>query len=50
MEEMNENQEQEMQQMYQPRPKWQIVLAWIGVIIMVAAVILTYYQIANGGM
>ena len=35
---------------YTPRPKWQIVLAWIGVAIMAASIIMYYWQIANGGM
>ena len=35
---------------YTPRPKWQIILAWIGVAIMVASVIMYYWQIASGGI
>ncbi|MBO5322738.1 MAG: hypothetical protein J6A88_01375 [Oscillospiraceae bacterium] len=35
---------------YTPRPKWQIVLAWIGVAIMAASIIMYYWQIANGGI
>ncbi len=35
---------------YTPRPKWQIVAAWVGVAIMVVAVALYYYHIANGGI
>ena len=50
MEEWKENQEPEVRESYKPRPVWQIVLAWIGVIIMIIGVILTYYHIANGGL
>jgi len=35
---------------YKPRPKWQIVCAWIGVIIMFICVALYYWHIASGGM
>lgn len=35
---------------YTPRPRWQRVLAWIGVGIMILGVILYYYHIARGGM
>ena len=58
MEEILENQEpevqaepefEEQQQRYQPRPRWQIVLAWIGVVIMVALTAMYYYNIATGG-
>ena len=35
---------------YTPRPKWQIVCAWIGIVIMVISVILYYHYIANGGV
>ena len=34
---------------YVPRPKWQIVLAWIGIGIMVVSILLYYWQIASGG-
>ena len=50
MEEMNENMEIQEPQGYKSRPKWQIVLAWIGVVIMIIAVIMTYYHIASGGL
>lgn len=48
MEEKN-LQEQETS-VYEPRPTWQRVLAWIGVGIVVVGVILYYYHIARGGM
>ena len=35
---------------YKPRPKWQIIAAWVGVAIMVVSVALYYYHIANGGI
>jgi len=35
---------------YVPRPRWQIVLAWIGVAFMIVSVLLYYWHIANGGM
>ena len=35
---------------YTPRPKWQIVAAWIGVAIVAVGFILYCWQIANGGM
>ena len=35
---------------YTPRPKWQIVAAWIGVVVMVICVALYYWHIASGGM
>ena len=35
---------------YQPRPQWQIVLAWIGLGIMAVSIFLYYWQIANGGI
>lgn len=34
---------------YTPRPKWQIIAAWVGLAIVVAGVALYYFQIANGG-
>ena len=42
--------EENQQPAYRPRPKWQIILAWVGVAIMVASVIMYYWQIANGGI
>ena len=35
---------------YTPRPKWQIVAAWVGVAIVAAGFILYCWQIANGGI
>ncbi len=34
---------------YTPRPKWQIVAAWIGVAIVAVGFILYCWQIAGGG-
>ena len=50
MEEILDNQEQEIREGYKPRPKWQVWMARIGVVIMIIAVILYYYHIASGGM
>ena len=38
------------QDTYTPRPKWQIVAAWIGVAIVGIGFLLYCWQIANGGM
>ena len=35
---------------YKPRPKWQIVCAWIGIVIVIVAFVLYCWQIATGGM
>ena len=35
---------------YTPRPKWQIVAAWVGIAIVAVGFILYCWQIANGGM
>ena len=35
---------------YTPRPKWQIVAAWIGIAIVAVGFILYCWQIANGGV
>ena len=35
---------------YTPRPKWQIVAAWVGIAIVVAGFVLYCWHIANGGM
>ena len=35
---------------YVPRPKWQIVAAWIGIAIVAVGFILYCWQIANGGL
>ena len=54
---MEENQEQQQEDLleqapnvYKPRPKWQLVCAWIGIAIMIVSFILYCWQIANGGM
>lgn len=41
--------EENQQPAYCPRPKWQIVCAWIGVAIMLVSIALYYWQIAVGG-
>ena len=35
---------------YIPRPKWQIVAAWVGIAIVAVGFLLYCWQIANGGM
>ena len=40
-----ENQE-ENKPLYIPRPKWQIVLAWVALIVFLIGVALYYFQIA----
>jgi len=35
---------------YVPRPRWQIVLAWVGLGIMLVSVALYYIHIAKGGV
>lgn len=35
---------------YVPRPRWQIAAAWVGLAIVIAGVILYYYNIATGGL
>ena len=50
---MEENQEllqEQPREVYKPRPKWQLVCAWIGIVIMVVSFILYCWQIATGGM
>ena len=34
---------------YTPRPKWQIIAAWVGIAIVAVGFILYCWQIANGG-
>lgn len=34
---------------YTPRPKWQIIAAWVGLGIMLVCVALYYWHIASGG-
>lgn len=56
MEENKELNEQELQEEtlksegYTPRPKWQIIAAWLGVAIVAVGFVLYCWQIANGGM
>ena len=50
---MEENREETLEtksEVYRPRPKWQIVCAWIGIAIMIVSFILYCWQIATGGM
>ena len=35
---------------YTPRPKWQIVAAWVGIAVVAIGFILYCLQIANGGL
>ena len=37
------------QDAYTPRPKWQIVAAWVGIVIVAVGFILYCWQIANAG-
>ena len=46
----NQSAEQQTASVYQPRPTWQRVAAWIGFAIVTIGVILYYYQIARGGL
>ena len=56
MEEINEmNQQPEAEEIlqkdtYTPRPKWQIVAAWVGIAIVAAGFLLYCWHIANGGV
>ena len=34
---------------YTPRPKWQIIAAWIGLGVMIVSIALYYWHIASGG-
>ena len=34
-------------EVYVPRPKWQVAMAWIGLVIIVIGIILYYYYIAT---
>lgn len=51
---MEENREEILEETqkpaYTPRPRWQIVMAWIGVGIMALSIALYYIQIAKGGI
>ena len=35
---------------YTPRPKWQIIAAWVGISIVAIGFLLYCWQIANGGL
>ena len=35
---------------YAPRPKWQIVAAWVGIAVVAIGFVLYCLQIANGGL
>ena len=35
---------------YQPRPKWQVWAARVGVVIFILIVLMSYYLIARGGI
>lgn len=50
MEEQEKLPQEEEQEHYKPRPKWQIAAAWLGVVVMVIAVIVYYITIAKGGL
>ena len=50
---MEENREEILEnepEVYKPRPKWQLICAWIGIAIMIVSFILYCWQIAGGGM
>lgn len=47
---MEEDRKEVQAPQYKPRPKWQIILAWVGVGIMVVSFLLYCVQIANGGL
>lgn len=47
---MEENREEIQEPRYQPRPKWQLALAWVGFAIMLVCVALYYMHIAKGGI
>ena len=55
MDEINEMNEQPnveevlKKESYTPRPKWQIIAAWVGVAIVAVGFILYCWQIAGGG-
>ena len=48
--ELDEIQEVTEESGYQPRPVWQRVVAWVGLAIVIAGVVLYYIHIANGGI
>lgn len=48
--EHNEQEQPELQPGYTPRPKWQVIGAWIGLILFVLVVAGFYISIARGGL
>jgi hypothetical protein len=51
--EINEQPEAEeilQKEVYTPRPKWQIIAAWVGVAVVAAGFALYCWHIATGGM
>ncbi len=50
MEEERVEQEQQPQEVYQPRPRWQVWAARVGLVIVIIGVILYYFHIARGGV
>jgi hypothetical protein len=46
----NEELEQQSQSGYTPRPRWQVWLARVAVVIMIISIALYYWHIASGGM
>jgi len=48
-EELEQIQNQEDAPRYTPRPKWQVIAAWVGLGIMLVSVALYYWHIASGG-
>ena len=49
-EERMESTEKEQAEVYTPRPAYQVWAARIGLVVVIIAVILYFYQIATGGM
>ncbi len=49
MEEERQEQEVQQTQEYKPRPKWQVALAWVGLGVFVAFLVMYYIIIFRGG-
>ncbi len=49
MEEERQKQEVQETQEYTPRPKWQVILAWVGIAVFAAFLILYYTVLFRGG-
>ena len=45
-----ERTEEQVKEVYTPRPVWQVWAARVGLVIMIICVILYYWHIASGGM